>query len=286
VVVVTGDDGNGSRHDAHDRDVPVRAGTVALRDHGGAGPAILLIHGAGRDRSDWDAVAADLRSDHRVLAMDLRGHGRSSPTSEPWSFDRAAGDVATVRDALGLAEHELVVAGHSLGGMVATSYATRHARCPGVVNVDGFGRSLPAGLSAAERDRVGEVLAAIQACIARAGPSPTRTALGDALTGYDVFSDIRAARSPVLFVAARPRSRPTNEAGGSGSPRDRIVDAVRLWRRGTRQELAAIAATRPDVEHTTIDSGHMIPLDAPAPLAATIRDFVRRRGTGEPKLRS
>jgi pimeloyl-ACP methyl ester carboxylesterase len=279
VVVVTGEhdgSGSGSRHDAHDahdRDVPVGAGTVALRDHGGAGPAVLLIHGAGRDRSDWDAVAADLRSDHRVLAMDLRGHGRSSPTSEPWSFDRAAGDVATVRDALGLAEHELVVAGHSLGGMVATRYATRHARCPGVVNVDGFGRSLPTGLSAAERDRVGEVLTAIQACIARAGPSPTRTALGDALTGYDVFSDIRAARCPVLFVAARPRSRPP-----SGSARDHIVDAVRLWRRGTRQELAAIAAARPDVEHTTIDSGHMIPLDAPAPLATTIRDFIARRG--------
>lgn len=279
MAVVTGEHGDGSdrRPDGRDRDVPVGAGTVAVRDHGGAGPAILLLHGAGRDASDWDAVAADLRSDHRVLAMDLRGHGRSSPTTEPWSFDRAARDVATARDGLGLAEHELVVAGHSLGGMVATRYATAHARCPGVVNVDGFGRSLPAGLSAAERDRVGEVLVAIQACIARAGPSPSRSALGDALAGYDVFSDIRAARCPVLFVAARPRSRPVGGSGTPDSPRDRIVAAVHLWRRGTRQELAAIAATRPDVEHTTIDSGHMIPIDAPGPLAATIRDFVRRR---------
>ncbi|MFE2943162.1 alpha/beta fold hydrolase [Streptomyces sp. NPDC059255] len=105
------------------------------RDHGGEGPPLVLLHGAGRSLADWDAVAPLLLPHHRVLAVDLPGHGRSPGLPAPWSFDGVAEAVGRTVDAYGI--RDALPVGHSLGGLLALHLAAPCA-CPGAVNLDGF----------------------------------------------------------------------------------------------------------------------------------------------------
>ncbi|MGW3011031.1 alpha/beta fold hydrolase [Streptomyces sp. NPDC001219] len=113
----------------------------AVRDHGGDGPAVLLLHGAGRTLEDWAAAAPLLAAGHRVWAMDLRGHGRSGDGAVPWTFDVAVDDVTAVLAACGAPD--AVVVGHSMGGMIAARCLERDGRVPAAVNLDGHGMGRP-----------------------------------------------------------------------------------------------------------------------------------------------
>ncbi|HLN04655.1 MAG TPA: alpha/beta hydrolase [Acidimicrobiales bacterium] len=90
----------------------------------GVGPAVLLLHGASLSADVWSYQLRDLAEWHRVIALDLRGHGRSSAGSEGVTISAMAGDVAEVVAALDL--ERAVLAGHSLGGMVCLRLARRH----------------------------------------------------------------------------------------------------------------------------------------------------------------
>jgi pimeloyl-ACP methyl ester carboxylesterase len=78
-------------------------------------------------------LARALRPHHRVITMDLRGHGRSG--DGVWSWDAALGDLAAVCVQLEL--DRPAVAGHSLGGMLAALWGQRHPESPAVVSLDG-----------------------------------------------------------------------------------------------------------------------------------------------------
>ena len=80
------------------------------------GPAVVLLHGLGEGAASWDPVTPALAAGHRVHALDLRGHGASS-WPRRYSFEAMRDDVAALIDALGLGE--VVVVGHSMGGVVA-----------------------------------------------------------------------------------------------------------------------------------------------------------------------
>jgi non-heme chloroperoxidase len=114
----------------------------------GQGPPLVLLHGYMLSSALWVHQLRDLAEHHRVIALDLRGHGRSVPGSAGFSsvadaegpvaelradarmaaaqqgspgVRRMAQDVRTVLGALEV-EHALVV-GHSMGGMVALQLA-------------------------------------------------------------------------------------------------------------------------------------------------------------------
>ncbi|MEV0897323.1 alpha/beta hydrolase [Actinoplanes sp. NPDC049802] len=106
---------------------------LAVRDFGGDQPPLLLLHGAGGNLAHMTTLARALRPAHRVVTLDLRGHGRSA--DGPWTWDAALGDLAAVCVQLEL-ERPAVV-GHSLGGMLAALWGQRHPECPGVVSLDG-----------------------------------------------------------------------------------------------------------------------------------------------------
>jgi 3-oxoadipate enol-lactonase len=87
----------------------------------GEGPAVVLLHGLGGAASNWTAVAPALAERARVVVPELPGHGGSSALPAPVAtLDAYADRVAGVLDA------PAVVAGHSLGGLVALRLASRH----------------------------------------------------------------------------------------------------------------------------------------------------------------
>lgn len=101
----------------------------------GSGPAIVLIHGFGAAIDWWDAITPQLASDHRVIAIDLIGHGGTAAPASGYSIERQAAMVAAVLDNLGV--DRVTVIGHSMGGEVATALAERNpARIERMVLID------------------------------------------------------------------------------------------------------------------------------------------------------
>jgi pimeloyl-ACP methyl ester carboxylesterase len=98
----------------------------------GSGPALVLLHGITESRRSWEPLVPRLAEGHRVLALDLPGHGESGSAA---SYDVAAMAVAVTEVAAAVGLERPVLIGHSLGGMVATAAATA-TECWGVVNVD------------------------------------------------------------------------------------------------------------------------------------------------------
>ncbi len=84
-------------------------------------PPLLLLHSLGTSLHVWDAQAASLAHDFRVIRPDLRGHGLTSVTQGPYSLERMAADMLAVLDALGVARAH--VAGLSIGGAIAQAMA-------------------------------------------------------------------------------------------------------------------------------------------------------------------
>ncbi|MET3774420.1 pimeloyl-ACP methyl ester carboxylesterase [Arthrobacter nitrophenolicus] len=104
----------------------------------GEGPAILLIHGLACNTSDWFTQIAYFRRTHRVIALDLRGHGRSSVPTEGYGTASFVADFISVLDALGVSS--VVAVGHSLGGLLAKALAITHPeRVSAVVAIDPSG---------------------------------------------------------------------------------------------------------------------------------------------------
>lgn len=102
---------------------PMQAEQAGLfvNDSGGARPALVLIHGFGADHGVWDAIAAPLSARARILAYDLPGHGRSLASGGSGSAKAAARTILA-----DLAQRDIAaahVAGHSMGGAVATLMA-------------------------------------------------------------------------------------------------------------------------------------------------------------------
>jgi pimeloyl-ACP methyl ester carboxylesterase len=83
----------------------------------GSGPPVLLIHGVGGDSSNWGPIAERLMTRFDVIAMDLRGHGKSDLIAAPVDVHDFARDAVQVLDEAGVAKCRVV--GFSLGGPVA-----------------------------------------------------------------------------------------------------------------------------------------------------------------------
>src|SRR5947207_10964532 len=62
-------------------------------DWGGNGAPVLLLHGGALTAQTWDYVCVGLRSEFRMIALDMRGHGESS-WSDDYSIARLAADAA------------------------------------------------------------------------------------------------------------------------------------------------------------------------------------------------
>lgn len=110
---------------------------VAIRytDQGKGEPALVFVHCWSCDRTFWDGQAAVFSGDHRVVALDLAGHGESGRNRKAWTVEAFAGDVRAVVEKLAL--KRVVLIGSSMGGEVVLEAArTLGDRVAGLVVVD------------------------------------------------------------------------------------------------------------------------------------------------------
>ncbi|MFN7051264.1 MAG: alpha/beta fold hydrolase [Gemmobacter sp.] len=87
----------------------------------GEGPPVVLIHGVGLRAEAWAPQIAALAADHRVIAVDMPGHGESDPLPEGARLPDYVSWAARVVAALDLGPVSL--AGHSMGAMIAAGVA-------------------------------------------------------------------------------------------------------------------------------------------------------------------
>ncbi|MEU3395617.1 alpha/beta fold hydrolase [Streptomyces filamentosus] len=136
----------------------VRGGVIlSLRDWGGDGPGVLLLHGLAGHCGEWDGLARRLGGDgYRVLALDQRGHGASERAPEDVSRAAYVDDVLGVVEEYSSGEpagkssvqpstrssvqppaRSFVLVGQSYGGLAALLAASRrHPLVAGAVLVE------------------------------------------------------------------------------------------------------------------------------------------------------
>jgi pimeloyl-ACP methyl ester carboxylesterase len=268
-------------------DVPVEGATIHVRV-GGAGPAVVLLHGFGDTGDMWAPLAADLVADHTVVVPDLRGMGLSSHPDGGYDKKTQAGDIRAVLASLGI--DRAAVVGHDIGTMVAYAYAARYpdkterlvvmdAPIPGIPPWDDMVRNpllwhfdlggldmerLVAGRERIYLDRFWNDFAAAPARIDEATRQHYAVLYAQPGAMRAAFAQFRAfrqdARDNRAAMAAK-LTMPVLAIGGEDSFGAREAEVMRN------------AAT--DVTEVVIpDSGHWLMEEQPGPTIAKLREFL------------
>ena len=91
----------------------------------GSGEPLVLLHGAFMAiTDDWRQWINELAKTHKVIAVEMQGHGRTADIQRDMTYDNFSDDVAALLDYLKIASADIV--GYSLGGGVAIDTAIRH----------------------------------------------------------------------------------------------------------------------------------------------------------------
>jgi pimeloyl-ACP methyl ester carboxylesterase len=241
-------------------------------DDGGAGiPPLILVHSLGGRAAFWREVAVALRRRHRVIALDLRGHGRSAPGSPANStLDDFVDDVLAVADALGITTFAL--AGHSFGALVALATAARApSRVERLVLVDAPGAMDQVPAAALEEflesvlgtDGRAFVREAYEANLERASQA-TRDAVLESLGRTDVAA---LGGGYTALFASDPRALLSRYPG----PLRLIVDAANDSPMSLHQQV-------PDLDVVPVEgTSHWVMLDRPSAVHEAIGEFLEGR---------
>jgi haloacetate dehalogenase len=275
----------------------IDTGEVGLRvRHGGAGPAVLLLHGHPRTHTTWYRVAPLLAERFTVVCPDLRGYGRSDkpPTTAdhaPYSKRAMAGDCLRLMRSLG---HErFSVFGHDRGSYVALRLALDHpdaverlvlgdclpitehlARCD-----ERFARQWWHWFFFAQPDKPERaILADVDAWYGGATPDRMgaenwrdfRDAVRDPATVRGMLEDYRAG-----LTVDRDHERADRDAGRRVTCPLLVLDSRHDDMRDLCPDLDDIWATWATDLHTgTIDSGHHMAEEAPEQVATAVAGFL------------
>lgn len=90
----------------------------------GAGEPLIVLHGAYMNIPSMGPIIPALAKTHRVYALELQGHGRTTDRDRPITYAGMADDVAAFMDRVGLAKAD--VFGYSMGGQAGLQLAIRH----------------------------------------------------------------------------------------------------------------------------------------------------------------
>lgn len=248
----------------------IEANGVQLRYAQQPGPPglVVLLHEMGGMLESWDEVAPLLAPFASVLRYDQRGAGLSEKPPGPYTIEQAAGDLASLLAALAIAQPVAVV-GAAVGAAVAAAFAARYPHVIGALAL-----LAPATtLDKAKRPKTEQRIAAIERLGIRQAfadeTSETRSryeelrlaadpaglaATWRMLAGLDLDADLAAIHCPTLVVAGRQ-------------------DAAR-----PPAHVAGVAARIAGAEFLVLETGHVMAIDTPDLVAATLGGFLGRHG--------
>ncbi|MFJ5546145.1 alpha/beta fold hydrolase [Streptomyces sp. NPDC093225] len=243
---------------------------LSYLDFGGPGEPLVALHGHYNEASAFAPLAAALAPRWRVIALDQRGHGESEPAAS-YGRDDYVADVLAFHRHLGLGP--VVVLGHSLGGLNAYQFASRHPDAVSGLIVEDIGAVVDCDWSFTTR-------------LPR--PAPSREALVEAL----------GAAAPYLECSFRQQGRGwgfsfgiddtvTSQKALSGDHWAdwTAVSCPTLLVRGTRSDELAADHARDMITRrggrarlVELDAGHVVHHDAPERFAAAVTDFLTEPG--------
>ncbi len=288
--------------------------TIAGWDHGNAdAPPMVFLHGLTDLAWSLRPVAERFAVDHHVVNLDLRGHGDSSRPAR-YSVPHFVADLRVVIDRLGL--ERPVLFGHSMGSIVTSTFAGTWPEEPAaLIMVEGLGPPArigerePTGRRAVARALI-ESLVGDPTRPALADLDAARRKLRGAHPGLD-----EAQVDELATIGTRPgpdgglvwKWDPFVREWAATFDRERfeecwtqitcpalVISGAQAWERwwqptsavrpGPDFEGPVSAAERDrrlalfaDVEHHSIEAGHMVHFDDPEQVVARSRDFLRRR---------
>lgn len=255
-------------------------GTVLHYETCGSGrPPLVFVHGWCSNLRHWRAQVDHFARDHRVLAVDRRGHGRSAVPATGYDADQHAADLAEVLEAEAL--DRAVVVGHAGGAPTVLRLAVdRPDLVAAVVSIDTI--VSPAADLTDPDDRAGRALAGL---IGRLDAPGGVDELAAMYRDFFVRPDAPAARQAIIEAAATPIRVATAELASLTIDTLGLAAQVTqpvLWLSGAPPDEDRLVATFADVTFALVTgSGHFPHIEAPDQTNDAIERFVRR-SLGEP----
>ena len=268
-------------------EVPGR-GTMFVRECPGPpdAPSVFLIHGLGVTADvNWFGVFDGLQRHFRVVAVDLRGHGRSHDPGVRFSLEDCADDVAALADALEI--NQLIAVGYSMGGMIAQLLWRRHRSLVGGLVLCATARNCRGSFAEAMTSMV---LPGVEVAL-RMSPAqyhPSGNVISDNLFGGIGDESLqRWARSESASVSLQSAISAARAAAGFTShdwigqvdvptavvvtTRDRVVRPSRQYK---------LARSIPTAKTFEIDADHGVCMQEPVRFAATLVEACRSVAIG------
>lgn len=252
-------------------------GTRLYYDETGTGPPLLFVHGLGSSVRDWFGQVPHFADRHRVLRLDLRGHGRSERPPGPYHIARFARDVAVLLRRLDAAPAHVV--GLSMGGMVGLELAAsapQLARSLVAVNAPAdmrlrtwsdvwFYASRRLAVQVLGMQRVGQIIAdrlfvkpsqetLRREFVQRWAENDRQAYLWsvDAVMGWSVRDRLPRITTPTLLISSDQDYTP-------------VAEKNRMAARMPNAELAVVE-----------DARHALPVEKPEAFNALVEDFLSR----------
>ncbi|WP_336049196.1 alpha/beta fold hydrolase [Streptomyces sp. CA2R101] len=253
--------------------VPVADGSIEVRRRRGSGPTLVFVHYWGGSAGTWDAVVERLPADRDTVRFDQRGWGSSRALPGPYGLDELADDLIDIVKGLGL--DSFVLVGHSMGGKVSMLAAARRpAGLAGVALLAPAPPEPPASVTAEYRDSLSHAY----------GSAPSvGQALDHVLTATPLAGAVRRAvvRDSLNSDEAARLEWPLRGIATDVTDAARSIEAPVLVLAGERDQVEPPDVLRrcllPSVPRARFEivpaSGHLLPLEAPAEVAAALADF-------------
>jgi len=249
----------------------VRNGTkLAFEDRGAGRPALVFVHGWACDCSFFASQAEHFSRQHRVLSVDLRGHGKSHKPAGAYPIAAYADDTAYIMEHLGLGK--AVAVGHSMGGKVILQLAATHPDCvAAIVMVD------PAPFVAPPEVRA--VVEAVAASIEAGNQEPRRQLISRM---FLPTSDRQLMEKIMTVMLSTPSHVAANalrggaEFDGPGIAALCKVPALHLAATPPNNPPHLMSEWLPNVVNGwTVGAGHFNQLEVPGQINAMIEAFLR-----------
>jgi pimeloyl-ACP methyl ester carboxylesterase len=244
---------------------------LAYDDRGAGEPVMVFVHGWTCDRSFFAPQAEHFARRHRVVSVDLRGHGESDKPEGPYPIAAYADDISYLIDRLGLGK--AVAVGHSMGGNIVLQLAASHPdRVAAIVMVD----PAPFVYSPELRGGIEATVAAIEA----GNQEPRRQFITNYLflpTSDQMFVErVRRVMMGAQSRVAASALRGCLAFDGPALAAQCKVPALHLASASPWNPPHLMSQWLPNVVHGwTVGAGHFNQLEAPDQVNLMIENFMR-----------